>query len=391
MALLGHVDQITPKKISGWAIDADKLGMSVEVRIIVNGREAGRCIAEKARKGLANYLKMETTDHHGFEFTFDPELPSTHKMTVEVLMAETNFRIERGYTTLHPRAMKPEQLVPIIVTSRGRSGTTLLMRWLRDHPDVIVADTYPFEFELSRYYATVTNVLTSYKIESTKAEPDFVQHALEKQLIGRNPWNNPSLLAAVGGTELEALFSVSLPNRLSGVFKSVIVDAYNAIGRSTGKKFPRFFAEKSSLESDTRHGIRELLGSVREIVLVRDPRDFLCSAKAYWHFDSERALIDLRRVLPIYLQILDQLSEDTIIVKYEDLVGNRETTLTRISSHVGLSAPVEGASGTDLFGVHATSKTQESSVGRWRADLTDDELQRCLSLSGDFMDAFGYN
>ena len=265
------------------------------------------------------------------------------------------------------------------------------MRQLADHPEVVVADIYPYELELMTYYVAALGVLLAPRFTGTEDDPDLIDGARETGLIGRNPWNRPSLHLAVGGPELERLFDESIPMRLSGLYRNIILDCYGIIARKAEKRQARYMAEKCGLSDDARHGIRALLGDVREIVLIRDPRDFLCSAKSYWKFDTEQALIVLEDSIKSYLEIASRDAADTLFVRYEDLVLKVVETMARIGEFLGLQGLGLRSSADDLFQRHATSATPAASIGRWRQDLNAHEIRQCDVRFRAFMDRFGYS
>ncbi len=97
-----------------------------------------------------------------------------------------------------------------------------------------------------------------------------------------------------------------------------------------------FFAEKCMLDDDVRYDIRNLVGDLREVVMVRDPRDFLCSAKEFWKFDTKRAMQALQQSVPIYERVHQARGADTLFVRYEDLIRRSKETLSTIAGHFGL-------------------------------------------------------
>jgi hypothetical protein len=390
MVFAGHVDDISRHRVSGWVGEREKPRESVRVRILVDGQEHGTCLADQKRVGLAKHLGADANDLHGFIYHFSPPLPSFRRLTIDVFPSDSSRQIPGGHKTLQAPSLTRALFQPILVTSRGRAGTTLLMSWFKKHPEIILADVYPFEVELACYYASALKVMITYKLNGSENDPDFVAHAAETFQIGRNPWNNPRLLGSVGGRELQGLFSDSIPNRLAGLFRNIIFDSYRAISNHTNKGGALYFAEKCSLDEDVRFGVRSMLGNVREVVMIRDPRDFLCSAKSFWNFDAAKALQVMRATLPKYLKIKEANREDTMIVRYEDLVREEQQTLISISEHIGLSGTAGDVMNEQLFRVHATSKSPETSVSRWKSDLSSQEIEDCIRVAGPFMEAFNY-
>ena len=58
---------------------------------------------------------------------------------------------------------------PITVTSPGRSGSTLLMRMLAEHPDIIVHERFPYEQRVCSYWMHFVQVLAT-PVDTSQAE-----------------------------------------------------------------------------------------------------------------------------------------------------------------------------------------------------------------------------
>lgn len=390
MAKRGFVDEISQTTVHGWAFDNASPETPVTISIHVNGQEHGRVVANAPRKGLRQHLPGAVSDNHGFSYRFDPPLPTFRTAFVEVVATGSTAILTNGRRTLRGPQANRLSLSPLIVSSRGRSGTTVLMKWLLAHPDVVVADSYPYEVKFASYYATVLKVLATPKLDLTDGDPDFVEYAARTLQVGRNPWSSPMLLRNLGGPHLERLMEDSQLDRLASTFRSMIADTYGTIRLHQNKPAAFCFAEKCMLDEDIYYGVRSMLGDVREIVMVRDPRDFLCSAKKFWKMDPRQAFNTLKETLPIYAARFAAKGADTMFVRYEDVVLRQTETLDQIASHFGITKGRHGASDASLFSVHATSASPQASIGRWEKELTEAEIAECVAMSKKFMDLFDY-
>jgi hypothetical protein len=390
MQIDGHVDDVSREQVRGWAMQT-RSDVPSKIQIVVNGEVHGTCVAEIVREGLGEVIGQPGNDAHAFVYEFHPPLSMFREYRVEVRIAETCELLPSGARTIHAVRAQRAMLAPILITSRGRAGTTLLMQRLSGHPEVVVADAYPYEIELMTYYVTALNVMATPRFDTTQDQPDMVEAALETCAIGGNPWNIPALLRHVGGDELERMFAESVPLHLSSLFRTVVLDYYSIAARKSDKRQARFLSEKCGLNEDVRQGIRGVMGEVKEIVLVRDPRDFLCSARSYWKLPDERLLPMMDDVYRAYAALAKQAEQDTLLVRYEDLVGDQSCTLGRIADFIGLTERFAEQETTDLFRRHATSTTPLASIGRWHTDLAPDERQHCEHRFGSFMEVLGYH
>jgi hypothetical protein len=390
MTIRGHVDEISHTSVSGWSFAPGEPARPIAVRILVNGILAAECAADQTRKGLSRHLGEGATDEHAFIFKFNPPLSPSRDHEIEVIEAITGQTIASGRKTLYSSAAGRSPLVPILVTSRGRSGTTLLMNRLMPHPEISVAGIYPYEIKLAAYYISALRILSATRHDFEPEDPDFVESATLTRRLGRNPFNRPSMHNLLGGPELQRLFSESVPRRLSSVMADTVLDYYRAVAVHGGKTDARFFAEKCSLLDDVRYGFRAMMGPVREIVLVRDPRDLLCSTRDFWKFNPDTAYQFLRESLPGYMAIRAQRSPDVMLLRYEDLVLTPDTVHAALRDFIGLTDSITPANEATLFARHATSQNPAASIGRWKQELPPEVAARCQDEFQAFMRAFDY-
>ncbi len=135
-----------------------------------------------------------------------------------------------------------------------------------------------------------------------------------------------------------------------------------------------------------------MFGEVKEIALVRDPRDFFSSAKAFWKLESGPALDMIKTTIP-RLQAVAQIESDEVIaLRYEDLVGAPRETKARLYRFLGLrdDDDLETVGDASLFDRHGTSKSVSSSIGRWREDLTKEEVHAVNEAFASYMEVFDY-
>jgi hypothetical protein len=133
---------------------------------------------------------------------------------------------------------------------------------------------------------------------------------------------------------------------------------------------------------------------------VRDPRDYVCSARAY----SRRE--DIARHYPhldmplrshcehwraVTAGILDSLRVEPI--RYEVLLAHPRETVDSVLGRLGLPADAactEAVVREDIFRWHATSASPAESVGRWRRELRPEELGEVEHVCGQMMARLGY-
>ncbi|MDR3531437.1 MAG: sulfotransferase [Rhodopila sp.] len=389
--LVGHIDRLDRHYLSGWALDTDHPNTPIEVIVLVNGQEWGRVIAGDLREDL-EALGTHGDGRHGFTYLFVEPLSLLENYDVTVL-----GRHEGKTATLRPKAIQPfrqstQRQTPILVTASGRSGTTILMKYLRGSPSIVVPDKYPYELKLLTYYGHAFDILSSPGNHGDFPGDDGIR--LDPFSSGLNPFNNHQFQDIFpDSTTLYDFFERKAPIHLTAAFRSIISDFYHLLGEKSGRLQSRFFAEKTDILQRTRGFARMAFDPVKEIILIRDPRDLFCSYRSFWQSRPEEAIPALKATAERILKIrCADHRDDVIFVKYEDLVLRTERALAEVSGFLELDSPLAPDREADeiLFKKHGTSADVSSSVGRWKDELKAKEIQVFESEFAEFFTAFEY-
>lgn len=383
MRIRSHVDQITLTQVTGWAINWDQPTTPLEVSVVVNGSEVARCRADIMREKLKTALGGEATGAHEFQWRFDPPLDPHLDHTVEIWMANSHTLLTNGRRMFFGHRRGRAAFMPILITSSGRSGTTMLMQEFAGHPEIAVADSYPFEIKLTSYYAATLNVLSAPIFVPTKVEQEFAVYACQDLITGRNPWNRPPLLRAVGKNHAARLIGQTFPDRLRDLFRSTIEEYYAIIAEESGRgTAAHLFAEKGVLQTAVRQASRAMFGGMKEIVMVRDPRDYICSARRFWKYEVDGLITAMRSELPIIQDIYRDANPDTIFLRYEDLILDPDPTKKTLYDFLGCNVGARDViRPTTIPESHKTSQSAKQSIGRFRDELEPATLSLCTSTS----------
>ena len=292
---------------------------------------------------------------------------------------------------------------PVAVTTLGRTGSMLLMRLLAAHPEVMVYRPHRFEQRIASYWGDVLLSLaepTSY-IRQVAPPPDVDDPAWWLGSGAPAPWGlrDTAVQEWLGGDAVESL---------APVFQQRIEATYDRIAATTDAGDAPWFAEKFNLRAAGL--IRELYPGSRELFLVRDFRDMVCSILSFNEkrgvqgFGRAEAGSDAEYVDSLggwataLVRAWERRRESARLVRYEDLVSDPQPTLAAVLGHVGVDAsPATVANMLEAMREelpelddHRTSEDPAASIGRWRRDLAPDLVAECERALGPALEAFGY-
>ena len=337
-------------------------------------------------------------------------LPHRFRLTVRaVLEDETRSPVARIAGTRAPlRASPGPGPAPVLLTMIGRSGSTALSNLLCHHPDVAGYKTWDTETRIVSYW---TSVLLSL------ARPQSYERQLHAGAVmtdgwwigGQPPYPQPpedaEALSAIGRSAIDALasFCNAQIGRVTG-----------ALAAAGGKPDARFFVEKAApaMLRSTAEVMEELDPRAREVLLIRDPRDMVCSMRAYsdkrgsflFGPGPDASIEDTIRWLSHngaagLVDYMQRRGRRVHVVRYEDLVGDQRETLVGVLEHIGASTDPEtvtemlarlAAQRSQRAG-HATTDSTDRSVGRWRSELTPVQQELAQALFRPHLEALGYD
>jgi hypothetical protein len=395
MPLIGHVDTISRSAVTGWVFNTTHLDEPVWVAIYCNGIHRGTCVAIHRRPGLV-HPNGEAFEHCEFRFEFDPPLSVFEEQQIQVQESWSGTILPNGQVTLpRPQLVDPPAgRTPIIITSTGRSGTTLLMSEFARHPNIVVGDRFPYEIKQVAYYSAAFRALVSGADWVRSTHPETMLDGAKSRSIGANPYNDQGLLDLVDQVDqgdLRNFYALSVPEGYASLFRKHISQFYAILASSQQKATASFFCEKGDINEPARQGARLFFDTVKEIVLVRDPRDLLCSAIAFWKMSPEKALAMLRATTAQIVSICRSAASDILVVRYEDLLLDPVNSRKKITEFVGLDSPLGPTeAAAEIFTKHGTSLDPASSIGRWRRDLPPDLIAASGTAFDPYIRDFGY-
>ena len=417
--LLGYAIDMPQKKyetyslpVQGWILGKKK-PLSFALVTDEGGREYARIPLDVPRPDVAAYFGYTPYEEPcGFYHRMNLwGLPAKTVLRI-FAVTEDDSRLELATIRLQRTPMpatKNTILDPIILNSIGRTGTTWVMRLLAEHPRIATYKYYPFEGRIASYW--LHNVLAAHQHGGEDASSDSL-YAINRE------WMNVHL-----GIQPSAFqwFQKSYLEQLAAFCKQSIDRCFLECARSDGraldsKKYtdspePLYFAEKFGA-GYVPGLIWEIYPNTREILLVRDFRDMHCSIKSFtdkhgrgdafgvYSHKNEAGFVE-HTASRIDLLVKEwQARKDKIyLLRYEDLILEPETTLARILEYLHLdnsSAVItkllEAASKDPrrIMQGHRTSGDVESSVGRWRKELTQEQQDLLDDKFGRYLTLFGY-
>lgn len=388
--LKGHVDEVNHRFITGWAVDTDDPDGCVEILIFIGGHLHATVTCDLPRADLAG-IEGFGRGAHAFRFEFASELNAQSDHRISVVFMVNGTPLSNGHRLLLGRAQRAD-LLPILVTAPGRSGTTLLMGRLGQQPEICVGDHAPHELRMLSYYAAAYRVLTARADHNNSTDPDHIEK--DKNFFGSNPFYHDTF-RRVFSSNLEFIrpFSGMIPHKLAEMFREITTTFYRSLACDQKKAEARFFAEKNNnVSQNVREFVRFTFGEVKELILIRDPRDILCSHKSYFGSALDKAFGEISQASKTLLSFRNQDARDVRFVIYEELVQDPDAALRRIAEflNLDLARPLNPDREDRVFKVHATTDSPIASIGRWRRDLSVEMQERCNDTWRDFLSAFGY-
>jgi hypothetical protein len=395
-------------ELAGWALGKERRVVAVEV----STHDANPLIElplEVERPDVAAaHPDAPDAARSGFQgWVSTLGLPERFELRVRALLEDgssAEIASVHGRRTCLPAQHRP-QMQPLMVTTLARTGSTILVRLLATHPAVLAYRPFQYEARAVRYWMEILRALSepvSYLRQVTHAARPNDRHwwlGLGSPLP--QPLLDPTLQEWMGAEGVEGL---------AATCQSRIDALYQRIGRDCERPDARYFVEKF-LPNIVPPLVWELYPDAREIILVRDFRDMVCSMfalndkRGFPKFGRERVDSDREHIEQLgrtgVARLLDswrRRADKTHLIRYEDLILRPAPTLEGMLDYLGLDATPDVVTSmqsaleerTDDSNRHRTSADPRSSIGRWENDLSSELQRACETALGPALEAFGY-
>lgn len=280
-------------------------------------------------------------------------------------------------------------LVPVLVRTFGRTGSTLLMQILGTSNDVCFERVYPFE---NRYLTYTYNMARMIRMPADT----------------NDTWNNDVLFRcehpSVASLPYERNDSIDKEALSRHIFGALWREFSDSMRQKQGlaENSLAFYAEK--VPHQTAAYANEHLAA-RNIFLLRDPRDEMVSIKNFnqkrgfhsfgWQ-DKDTDLSFAARLCKnrrsfMQAMIKSETDDRRIYLRYEDLILDGKREVARLSNWLGTPLNLKNAMKDKAVKArHMTSKDTVSSVERWRKELSEDVQTIFSSELGDELNELGY-
>ncbi|MEM7031759.1 MAG: sulfotransferase [Chloroflexota bacterium] len=381
-----HIDQ--PKQdtvvddfylsIAGWVL-GEKEPIE-QLQLVLNNQRISIAVTQSRPDVAQKYGQYPWAVQSGFRYRLPVQLTSgTTSLTISVMINDASIpvAIMEIHTQFVGLAIKPHHK-PLMVTSLGRTGTTLCVSTLGHHPEVGITHIHPYEIRMGQ---------------------EMIKHMLEALQIGNRP-NLPRTL--------NRFFRQDYARQTIEHCINSIDHYYTALANENGQEEAHYFAEK--FDPDTKQNwFYEFYPAAKEIFLVRDFRDMISSILAfnkkrgYDAFQRQKFTSDqdfIRHLNSPHLLLKDwQARKDrALLVTYEDFVQKPQETLTRICRYLHVDdSPklidnLQSLANTtsERREAHMTSASPTKSIGRWQHDLPTELIDLAHESFGEALTEFGY-
>jgi sulfotransferase family protein len=386
--------------IEGWILSRQ---LAVEhVEVLHEERPVAVVPADRERPDIASgFPQVEGAERSGYQVSINTlKLAAKFEVVLRAKL-EDGTRLPLARLGGHRRrlpALGRNQIQPLMVNTIGRSGSTLLVTLLGSHPEVIAFPPFIKDARVSTYW---TNVLQDL------AEPSSFLAPFDPPDLNVPRWWLDGG-EELGEPEVERWLGSEAVDSLARLCCAQIEAFY---GHLAGEDRVRYFVEKYQPHQVVPDLLTEMYPGSREVILVRDFRDMLCSVIAFnrkrgWDAfgrteggdDAEYVRTTLRESIDILADRLHRGATNPRLVRYEDLIMDPELTLGGLFEYLGLDCDAELISetimraeeGTASMDHHRTSADPAASIGRWRQDLSEEIATVCNEELGPLLHAFGY-
>ena len=389
----------------GWAVGRD----SPAVAVVVEGpgypkRELP--ISVRRPDLRRDFPEIEWAPNGGFRGAIGSlRLPERFDLEVSIRMKDgTRTALARVIGRRRMLTGDGTALRPIVVTTLGRTGSTLATAVIGSHPRVVAFRPYTYEPRIATYWSDVLTALS---------EPRSYMQGVAGDVYGWDWWTGAARVAPpeemMYDPQIERFLGSANIEALAAFCRGRIAAFYEEVSRVRNRR-PDYFVEKTSPGSVAPSMLRQFYPGTRELFLARDPRDVAASTLAYnakrGYASFGRETVDsdedyirgpLRKDMQTLLGAWRERAEDSYLLRYEDLIKWPHATLAGLFSYLSIESDdatiaetLDRAHRPLAQEQHQTSDSPAQSMGRWKTDLPEHLQRACDEALGDILVQFGY-
>lgn len=279
---------------------------------------------------------------------------------------------------------------PFFVFGSGRTGSTLLASLLNNHEEVFLpSEQYALPYALMKWHL--------YRHLGWNSICKLVVHEFSRP-INNLSWNISADLQSAILSSLE-----SVPKEEQN-FEKIVTAIFSQYGSQFQQSFSRY-GDHSPVTSEFGELVAREFRDSPVIFMIRDPRDVVLSYQKLKDHNTQALPIPAAKKWLRSIETLDKLkqiipSEKLMIMRYEDLVNEPESTMRTCIQLLGLnfnSEILNRKESPDVLNVgdlpfHSNlgSGINTSSVGRWKNGLSNEILSDILPIVEGRMVEFNY-
>jgi len=396
--------------VKGWIVGRKSPAVSIE--LLHEGRVIAKTPVCVPRTDVAeHYPEAKGVRNCGFRVMVGMlGMPYEFELLVQAVF-KGEERLHLATFRVQHRPLRSDfqpALRPLMLTSLGRMGTTWVMRLLAGNSQIVAHRSYPYEARIAGYCMFMLKVLSESVNLIQSANPDT-------SLSGFFGIIHPGHIRALGYADFDYQivhrFEQIYAEQMAASFQRSIEEFYRQVAINQGRTEPVYFAEKM-FPGDIPCQIWELYSQAREIILVRDFRDMICSVLS---FNKKRGFVDFGRQCVIndeeyikqsvrsdalrLLKSWRQRAAKAYLLRYEDLILNPRETLSALLGYLGLDNTPStvrnilqmASEDTSALRYHRTTLDPMTSIGRWKRDLSPEMQTLCNESLGEILQEFGYS
>lgn len=266
----------------------------------------------------------------------------------------------------------------VFVVGMPRSGTKLLRGILNNHKDIAILPNETHFFPVLRRRLQSYGDITEWD-EFARLYREFQDATFFRRMADQGQQIKP-----------EGWFQ----NLKGREFRHIVGAFFECYRQMTGCVL---VGDKSPSYITQLPLIAEISPGAKVIHIIRDPRDYYVSMRRAWGKNLARAVQRWKDGIRKCRSDAEHFGLSYVEIKYEDLLQQTEPTLVRLCQFLGVAIDQDmlalkrpSESGLHSGNARGASEIVRDNFGRWRQQLSQDEIRTLESISGQLMVDLGY-